>query len=121
MRNFNKTIVSASDATSQTSPSEDTGQTIAISFIASFSDSTAAGTLQIQASNDVYPATNIVPLTGFTPSNWANIPNASATVTAGGSVVVAIPQSCYRWMRAVYTSTTPGTGTITINMNVLSL
>lgn len=121
MRNFNKVLLSATDTTSQTSTFMDTGQTVAISFIASFSDSTAAGTLKIQASNDVTSATNLALADGFAPVHWADVPSASASVVAGATVVVAIPQNSYRWLRAVYTETTPGTGVITINVNVLSL
>lgn len=121
MRNFNKVLLSASDATSQTSTFVDTGQTVAISFLASFSDVDAGGTLKIQASNDVTQATNLALADGFAPVHWVDVASATATVVAGASVLIAIPQNSYRWLRAVYTETTPGTGVITVNMNVLSL
>jgi hypothetical protein len=117
MRNETINILSASDASSQNGVQIDTNQILAASFQAVFGDSTAGGTVQVQMSNDIY---NSAYLQTFTVSNWTNIPSASATVTAGASVVISVPQMCYRWIRVIYTSTTPGTSTINVNMNALS-
>lgn len=112
MRYVNVTALHASDAMSQTSAQIDTNQLISASFMAYFGDATAAGTLTLQASND--PIQSGLPVEPLA-TNWVNIPNATATVTAGGSVIIPLYQSAYRWIRIVYTSGTPGTSTITVN------
>lgn len=119
--NFSRTLLTASDATSQTSTYIDSGQVISISFMAYFSDGAAGGTLKIQASNDPVVASNMIMIDGFAPTNWVDVPSATATVTAGVSVIIPIPQNCYRFLRAVYTSSSAGSGTITINTNTLTL
>lgn len=119
MRHVNSIVLNALDTTSQNGNQIDTNQIVAASFQAIFSDNIAAGSVKIQMSNDIthdsYQPMN------FTVINWTDVPNASATVTAGASVVISIPQSCYRWLRAVYTSTTPGTGTVMVQYNGLSI
>jgi hypothetical protein len=115
MRNETITVLSASDATSQNSAAITTGQILYASFHAVFSDTTAAGTVQVQASNDI--PTGSALLGNFVPTNWTNVANASATVTAGGSFLIPIPINLYRWLRVTWTETTPGVGTITVNMN----
>ena len=114
MKYANINVLSASDATSQTSDKIDCNQILEASFHIYFGDSTAAGTIQIQASNDIN--NNNYEPANFTVTNWVNIPNASATVTAGGAQLITIDYVCYRWMRVVYTSSVPGTTTINVNM-----
>src|SRR5689334_11969546 len=95
MRNISTTIVTAATADSGvTSPKVD-----ALSvFAASFSVTTTgdiAGAVKVQASND--------PLVGiadsFTPTHWADIPNATATVSEAGTILVAKFDCSYRWLR----------------------
>lgn len=119
MRHVNSIVLSALDATTQNGTQIDTNQIIAASFQAVFSDTTAAGSLKVQMSNDIW-ADSYLPGT-FVVTNWTDIPSATATVTAGGSVVITLPQTCYRWMRVVYTSTTPGTTTVVVKYNALSV
>lgn len=80
-------------------------QWFGVSFLATFSENTAAGTIQIQFSND---NPNGQTEQNFIPTNWANVPGstATATVTAGASVAVYPPQGFYgRWYRIVFTRT----------------
>jgi hypothetical protein len=107
MREVNVAILSAADTTSQTGSQIDSNQLIIASFQAVFGDSTAAGTVAIQGSNDVAPLQYSSPTT-FTATNWTNIPNATATITAGASAMILIPQMSFRWIRAVYTSSSGG-------------
>ena len=109
MHYLSETIISASDATSQTSIVVDSNQLISASFQAHFGDATAVGTLQIQGSNDL-------PSNISAPTTWTNLPNASAAVTAGAAVLIVVPTLSVRWVRAVYTSTTPGSTTIIVNI-----
>src|SRR5579859_1322918 len=101
MRKVNSTVLSAVDTASQNGSQIDSNQLISASFQVVFGDATAAGTLKIQASNDIcndqyQPAT-------FTVTNWTDIPNATATIASGASALITIYQLSYRWLRAVYT------------------
>lgn len=114
MRPVNANVLTGSDAASVNGPSIVSDQLVSASFQATFSDTTAAGTLQIQASNDIPPA-GYLPGT-FTPAHWSNIDSATSTVTAGVAPIIFIPQICYRWMRVSYSETTPGTSTMAVAM-----
>lgn len=123
MRNVNSIVLSGADTGSVNGNAIDANQLISGSFHAVFGDATAVGTVKIQASNDVAP----IQYTGsngvgpFTPSNWADIPSASASVTGGASVIISLAQMNYRWVRAVYTHTAGGSSTVIVNMNALSM
>lgn len=106
MRQVNLIALSAADSLTTNGSQIDSNQLVSASFHAFFGDANAAGTVKIQASNDIfqdrYQASN------FTVVNWVDVPNQSAAITAGASALLTIPQCSYRWLRAVYTST--GTG-----------
>ena len=120
MRNAQINIMrNADNSSSQTGTAFDVGQVVSASFLGYFGDITATGTLKIQASND-----NPSPSQyrgSFVPTNFADIPNASANVTSGGSVLITIPNMCYSYVRAVYTRSSGGTSTINVMMNSLSV
>ena len=116
-RNTNCLVLSAPTSGNATGSSIDSNQIYAASFQASFGgDVTAAGDVKIQASNDVCGYGNLA--ADFVPTNWTDIPNASATVVAGASVLITVPLApfSYRWLRVVFTRT-GGAGTITVNMS----
>jgi hypothetical protein len=71
----------------------------------------AAGTLQLQASND--------DLKGYvtSPVNWSNVPSASVAVSGAGAYLIPQTNLCYQWVRLVYTNT--GTGTISVVFKAL--
>lgn len=119
MRNLCTNILSAVDTASQTSAAINTNQTISASFLAYFGDATAAGTLKVQASNDPNPQLPNSSL--FTPVNWADIPDATASVASGASVLITIASMCYQFVRVVYTRSGGGSTTINVNMNSLSV
>lgn len=119
MRNTNGILINAvSDAGSATSDKLDSNQWVAASFMAYFSENTAAGTIKIQFSNDP-PAGQAAQ--NFTPTNWFDVPGstATATVTAGASVAVYLPVNFVaRWLRIVFTRT-GGAGTLSVTYNAL--
>lgn len=119
MKYVNINVLSAGDDVSQIGAKIDADQLVSASFQAYFGDSTAAGTVKIQASNDVCPYGYIPG--GFTVTNWTDIPSATATVTAGASVLITLPQISYRWMRVVYTSSVAGSTTINVNLFAVAL
>jgi len=91
----------------------DSNQLIDMSFHLVVSDSTAAGALVIQASNDVAQVGQTAQ--NFVPTNWAQV---SSTTQAAGTqqVIVQLSNVSYRWVRAVWTHTTSGSGTVQVNM-----
>ncbi len=115
MDKVSKTIISAQpDSQNQTSETIDSNQLITASFTAFFGDTNAAGTFKLQASNDPTDKGYDALKSGFAPTHWADIPNQSATISSGASALLTIAQCCYRWLRAVWTST--GTGIQTIGV-----
>ncbi len=120
MRNVNCTILSDSDTTSHNGTAVDSNQLVSASFQAIFGDVGANGTVKIQASNDTYNARYNYPEGTFAPTNWVDVPNATATITSGSSGLITIANMSYRWIRAVYTRSSGGSTTITVNMNALS-
>jgi hypothetical protein len=73
----------------------------------------AAGTLIMQASDDIagddgHPGP---------PSNWSAIPSATIAVSGAGAFLIPKTDLCYQWVRLVYTNT--GTGTISVVFKAL--
>jgi len=119
MKHVSVNVLSAPDTGSQNGLQIDSSELISSSFHAYFGDTTAAGSLKVQVSNDIcnfsnYPA-------NFTVSQWVDLPSSSIAVVAGAPVIITVPQMSYRWIRAVYTSTTPGTTTVNVNMFAVSI
>lgn len=117
MHFLNASALSAVDSASQTGSPLDANQWVSASFHAYFGDATAAGTVKLQASNDInttqYNSQN------FQPTNWVDVPSQSATIAAGASALLTIPNCSYRWLRVVYTRSAGGS--TTINVNVMAL
>ena len=119
MRNVNCNILTGADTASINGIQVDANQLLSASFQAVFGDSSVAGTITIQGSNDVAPL-QISSSSTFVVTNWTAIPNASATITSGGSALITISGMCYRWVRAVFTYASGGSTTVNVNMNALS-
>lgn len=115
MRNLNSLLMDAvaNDGDKQ-SAVIDCQQVYALSVVATFTDGSAAGTIKLQGSNDV-PAKQTSPPT-FAPTNWVDIPSASASVTAGGSHIVEKNPQTFRWVRVAWVRSAGG-GTFTVNLN----
>jgi len=118
MRIANIPALSASDATSQTGVAIPADQLVSASFQSVFGDTVAAGTVKIQASNDINPSINSP---NFVPTNWSDIPSATSTVTAGVAPIILIPNIAYQYMRVVFTSSVAGSTTIKVNMNAFGV
>lgn len=111
MRNANFNILSASDSVDGTGGKFDSNQLVSASFMAVFGDATVDGTFKIQASNDPCAFGNMA--VDFTPTNWVDIPSATATITNGASALITIANMTYRWVRAVWAVTGAGVQTVT--------
>lgn len=110
-----KAVDAAANATT-TFGKIDSGYLYAASFIASFSDAAAAGTVKIQASNAPTAFGNLAD--DFTPpaTSWVDVPSASTVVAAGATVYVPMPLNfSFRWIRIVWTRTA-GAGTLTVDL-----
>lgn len=118
MRNTCVSILSAADTATVNGGATDANQIVSASFQSIFGDVTAVGTIKIQASND---PTLGQPRANFTPTNWTDIPSASAAVAAGVAPLILIPNMAFSWVRAVYTRTSGGSTTVVVNMNALSI
>jgi hypothetical protein len=115
MRNSQVQILSAVDTATATGSSYWVGQIVSASFCPVFGDTTAAGTVKIQCSDDVPTGAP----QSFTPTNWSDIPNATSTIVAGVGPAIVVPNMCFGWIRAVYTRTGGGSTTVVVNMNQL--
>lgn len=125
MRNVNCVVLSAPDNANANGNQVDSNQLVSASFHVVFGDSSAAGTVKLQVSNDIcndrYQASN------FTVTNWVDMPASlagavtTATIASGAQALLTVPQMTYRWIRAVFTHSGGGTTTIIVNMNALSV
>ena len=110
MQYFNEPIlVSASNTGTVVSAAVDSRFRWGATVQAKFTDSSAAGTLKIQGSNDP-----------VAPTNWNDIPNMTASVTSGSTT--ATPNSdvplCYQFIRVVFVSS-GGAGTVSANLHMI--
>lgn len=120
MRQAQVIILNAANDVTRTGPKFDVNQAVSASFTIVNGDATAAGTVKIQCSNEVVTNNNRVE---FVPSasSWVDIPNATATVTAGVAPAIVIPNMCFSYIRAVFTQSGAGSTTIVVTMNYLSI
>lgn len=119
MRNGTYLLVNQSNASNFNSAAWNCNQVVSASFAIVNSDSNAAGTVKLQVSNEQPPGGQVAGV--FVPTEWVDIPNATATVTAGVAPAIVIGNMCFQQVRAVWTNTTPGTGTMKVRVNFLSI
>lgn len=116
MHKVNVNVLSGAATGSITGAKIDSNQLMAASFQVVTGDVAVAGTVKIQASNDI--CNDQYQPDQFTPTNWSDIPSATSTVAAGVGPLITINQLSYRWMRVVFTRTG---GTTTINVNMFAI
>ena len=113
MKHANIVALSGPNTGSLTGAAIDAVELYKASFQASMGDSTGAGSIIIQASNDICNVQYNPSI--FVPTNWTVL-STTAFAAGAGSVLIPAFDSSYRWLRVVYTSITPGTSTISVNM-----
>ena len=118
MRNICVEIMSGADTGNVTGGAVNVNQVVSASFVPVFGDVSATGTVKIQASNDLPPQGQQF---SFTPTNWADIPNATSAVASGVGPAIVIGNMCFQSIRAVYTRTSGGSTTVSVRMNGLSI
>jgi hypothetical protein len=115
MRTTCCTIATGANTGNVTGAAIDTSQLYQGSFQVVNGDVTAVGTVKLQMSNDQALSANQAP---FVPTNWTDILSASIAVAAGVAAnPIELSNMKYRWIRAVYTRTSGGSTTISVQMN----
>lgn len=117
MKNVNAIVLSATSASSRNGSLIDANQIYQVSFQTVFAAVDAAGDLKIQMSNDMQPAGMIQ--NNFAPTNWSDIPNATAAVVSGAAPPIILSIVSARWLRIVFTRSGGATGAITSTMFAL--
>lgn len=114
MRNFPVEALNASDAQTQTGEAFFTGQWGQGSFVPTFGDVSATGTVKIQASN--YPAPKGTDPSQFQPATdtFSDIPNATSAISSGVGPAIVLSATPYLYMRVVYTRSGGGTTTVVV-------
>lgn len=122
MKNASVIILKQPNTASATGSAFNVGQIVSASFVPTMGDTAAAGTIKIQCSNDNPNVSGKGTQLGtpFIPANWADIPNATSSITAGVGSAIVIPNMCFYFIRAVYTSSIVGSSTVLLTMNELS-
>lgn len=120
MKYVNVKVLTGSDAGSVNGSTVDANQLWSGSFHFVSGSATTAGTVKVQASNDVPQAGNAAPIQNFVPTNWVDIPSATATITTGSQGLITVATMPYRWVRVVFTRSAGAGDTVICNMNALS-
>ena len=113
MRQENINIIPLQAAATITSAAIDARNLFYCSAQAIATGAGAAGTLKLQASDDIAGADG----NSGSPSNWSDIPSATVSVSAAGAFLIPKTDLCYQWVRVVYTNS--GTGTINVRFKAL--
>lgn len=110
-------VFDAVDATAGANSAKiDARQVISLSLILTSSSGSNAGSVKLQGSNDICAFGNMA-IPDFNPTTWVDIPSAqvdgSGTVASGAAVVLSLKVNTYSWVRAVWSQSGGGAGTIT--------
>lgn len=117
MRNYPVLVLSGADTATITGLSFFVGQAIAASFVCTFGDATAAGTVKVQGSNDLPVGDPNV----FVPTNWADITNATSTIASGAGPAIVLPTMNFQYIRVIYTKSSGGSTTLQVIMSALGV
>lgn len=122
MKNNPVVVLSGADTATITGDAFPVQQIVYSSFVPAFGDTTAAGTIKVQCSNDNPNITGrgLGLGTAFVPTNWADIPNATSTIVAGVGPAIVLPNMAFQYIRVIYTKTSGGSTTVIVTMSQLS-
>lgn len=119
MRTYNKQITTAQALNVSVNGPAVPLKTIFMYSIAANVTGTPTGTIKLQASND--PETNDTMPLGTpqpTPTNWTDISGSSFSLSASGNTMWNVHDVAYNYVRVVYTDSSGGTSTATMNVIV---
>jgi len=119
VRNTPVTMINAVDTSTQTGAPIFSGQFVSGCFTSVFGDTSAAGTIKIQGSNEI----PVGDPNKYVPSNasFNDIPNATSSITSGVGSAIAISTLSYQYVRAVYTSSSGGSSTVLVSGTFLGV
>lgn len=109
-------ITGVSTGANQNSIPQWTDQIVRTSF-QTITTGTCAGTIQIQISDDKSVG---LPANQFVPTNWSNL-GTPTTVTIAGVYNTGYLECSYEYMRLVWTDTSSGTNTGTVQARMKSM
>lgn len=76
---------------------------------------TTTGTVKVQGSNDLPPSGQ---RSGFVPTNWSDVPAATATLVAGVAPMIMLSNVACQFVRVIFTRTGGAVGeTLTVKCN----
>lgn len=119
MRNYPVKILNAADTGSETGSAFFVGQAASASFTAIFGDTSAAGSVKIQGSNEIPVGDPKV----YVPSagSFADIPNATSAIAAGIGPAIVLPSMNFQYIRTIFTASNAGNTTIQVFMSALQV
>lgn len=113
-----KTISQNAAATGNvTSSALDTNQAVNVTFQLVTADTTVAGAMKAQGSND-NPSDTGTQRELFVPTHWSDIPSATVTAVAGVTPLLVVANVACQYMRVVFTRT-GGTTTLSVKANAV--
>jgi hypothetical protein len=119
MRNTPVNMINAVDTVTQTGPPVFAGQFIAGSFTPVFGDSTAAGTVTVQISNEI----PVGDPNKYVPSNgsFCVVTGASSTIASGAGPTIIIQALQAQYVRCLFTYSSGGSSTVLVNATFLGV
>lgn len=117
MKNVNASVLSNITDASSNGAAIDSSQIYQVSFQTIIAQTDVTGTMKVQMSNDINR--NGMLKTNFVPTHWSDIPNATATITAGVAPPITLSVVTARYLRIVFTRSGGATGAIEVTMFAL--
>lgn len=121
MKYLNCQVLSGVDSGNITGSAIDCNQIFQASFQFISANSNTAGTVKIQASNDIPTHGTGAPIQNFVPTHWIDVPSATATIASGSQGLISMSQFSFRWLRVVFTQSGGDGLTVVCNMMALSV
>jgi hypothetical protein len=116
MRNYPVEVLNALGDASRTGDAFFVGQTMAASFVGTYADGSAAGTLKVQGSNQAAPA-GTDPLRYQPPAtSFADITNATSAVASGAGPAIVLATMNFIYVRVVFTRSGGGASPVIVRM-----
>lgn len=120
MRQESIQIANGNSVATITGAAKDVNQVVNLSVQVYCSGSGVVGILKLQASNDTTAGGAL--RSQFTPTNWVDINNATATVAAGESHLIELKNIAMGYLRAVWTPDGGGSsGTVSAQMSAVGV
>lgn len=122
MQQFQLTIFNAEEVDASINGSAiDASNLYSVSVQAIATGAMDSSTVKIQVSNDSPIGNQGFSSSVWTPTNWADLTNATVTMTAAGNYLIPKTDLCYQFIRIVYTAVGSPAGTLTVKIKGMAL